>query len=252
MVPARGGSKRILRKNLRHFAGRPLISWTIDMCQASGLFADVIVSTDDDEIAAFASSSGASVPFIRPASLADDQATTADAMAHAVQMLDPPLDDADLVCCVYPAAVLVTGQDLARGRALLLNAPDAMYAGAIVRYSHPIQRALEKSPGGRISLLEPDLASTRTQDLSTRWHDAGQFYWGRASAWSNRVPYFSSALGVELPSWRAQDIDDEDDWIRAEAIFRGLTPDQTDGHRASDNIGPGMSATVHPAEAEAP
>lgn len=227
VIPARGGSKRIPRKNVRLFAGRPLIAWTIDTCLASGLFTDVIVTTDDDEIAAIARSVGASVPFTRPASLADDHATTAAVMAHAVESLAPGVGRDDLVCCVYPAAVLVTGQDLARGRRLLLDAPTALYAGAVVRYSHPIQRALDRDPEGRITLLQPELASTRTQDLPARWHDAGQFYWGRASAWQEQVPYFSAALGVELPSWRAQDIDDEDDWIRAEAMFRSLTPEQT-------------------------
>lgn len=228
VIPARGGSKRIPRKNVRAFAGRPLISWTIDTCLASGLFADVIVTTDDDEIAAVARAGGASVPFTRPASLADDHATTAAVMAHAVASLAPPLSDADLVCCVYPAAVLVSANDLALGRQQLLDAPEALYAGAVVRYSHPIQRALERGADGRITLLQPELASTRTQDLPTRWHDAGQFYWGRATAWREQAPYFSSALGVELPSWRAQDIDDEDDWIRAEAMFRSRAPEQTD------------------------
>lgn len=222
VIPARGGSRRIPRKNVRIFAGRPLIEWTIDTCLSSGLFVEVVVSTDDPEIATIARDAGASTPFTRPAKLANDHATTAAVMSHAVEALECATGGIEYVCCVYPAAVLITAADLRDARSQLKNAPGMAYAGAVVRYSHPIQRALQRDAAGAIALVHPELASARTQDLPTRWHDAGQFYWGRTAAWSSALPYFTSALGVEIPSWRAQDIDEEDDWIRAESFFRAV------------------------------
>ena len=219
VIPARGGSKRIPRKNIRPFAGRPLIAWTIDTCLRSGLFDEVVVSTDDDEIAQAAHEAGAQVPYTRPPELADDHATTADVMSHAAAQA--PAGTA-LICCVYPAAVLVSAGDLARGRDVLLSSPDLGYAASVVRYGHPIQRALALDEDGRIELLAPELASTRTQDLEPRFHDAGQFYWGRTEAWLARSPMFASAVGIELPSWRAIDIDTEDDWTRAELTFASV------------------------------
>lgn len=219
VIPARGGSKRIPRKNIRHFAGQPLITWAVQTCLTSGLFVDVVVSTDDGEIAEIARAAGARVPFTRPPELSDDHATTSAVMAHAVRELDCQERGIELACCVYPAAAMITAHDLLAARDLLIAHPDLQYAGAVVRYAHPIQRALLVAPDGRVSLEHPEQASTRTQDLPPRWHDAGQFYWGRCDAWRDGVPYFSSALGIELPSWRAVDIDDEADWLRAEAAF---------------------------------
>jgi pseudaminic acid cytidylyltransferase len=189
----------------------------------SELFADVIVSTDDHEIAEIALKAGASVPFMRPAEISGDYATTADVMSHAVSALKCAANGVEFVCCVYPAAVLITQADLRLGLDALEADLDADFAGAVLRYGHPIQRACSRDSAGRIHLLDPVQANSRTQDFEEAWHDAGQFYWGRSRAWLEKRPYFASAVGIALPSWRIVDLDEEEDWIRAEIAFRILS-----------------------------
>ena len=217
VIPARGGSKRIPRKNIRPMNGRPLIAWAIDTVLTSAEFSDVVVSTDDDEIAEIARTLGASVPFARPAELSDDSASTVSVVAHAVGHLQGQGHEFDLVCCIYPAAILVTADDLRGARAALL-ASSHDYASTVVRFGHPIQRALDLGADGALRFVDPEAAAQRTQDLPPRWHDAGQFYWGRAGAWRQATPILPNAVGYELPSHRAVDIDTEDDWQRAERL----------------------------------
>ncbi len=217
VIPARGGSKRIPRKNIRVMNGRPLIAWAIDTALASGEFSHVVVSTDDEEIAGIAVDSGASVPFMRPASLADDVASTVSVIAHAVGQLQKQGFAGDLACCIYPAALLVTPDDLLQARARLLASP-RHYASTIVSYGHPIQRALDVGPDGALTFVDPAAAAMRTQDLAPRWHDAGQFYWGRVGAWLAETAILPNSIGYELPAHRAVDIDTEDDWLRAERL----------------------------------
>lgn len=217
VIPARGGSKRIPRKNIRPMNGRPLIAWAIETALASGEFSDVVVSTDDDEIAEIARALGASVPFMRPADLSDDNASTVSVVAHAVVHLHGLGHEFGHVCCIYPAAILVTADDLRGAREVLL-ASSQDYASTVVRFGHPIQRALALGADGALQFVDPEAAAQRTQDLPPRWHDAGQFYWGRADAWLNTTPILPNAVGYELPSHRAVDIDTEDDWLRAERL----------------------------------
>lgn len=217
VIPARGGSKRIPRKNVRDMSGRPLISWAIDIALASGQFDEVVVSTDDDEIATIAESSGASVPFRRPASLADDHASTASVIAHAASHMRERGLVADLVCCLYPAAIFVTTDDLVGARQLL-EAATRPYAAAVVPYPHPIQRALQLGTEGELTPVDPEGLAKRTQDLPARWHDAGQFYWGRASAWLAGQPILPNAVGYPLAVGAVVDIDTEDDWLLAERL----------------------------------
>jgi N-acylneuraminate cytidylyltransferase len=217
VIPARGGSKRIPRKNIRVMNGRPLIAWAIETALASDAFSDVVVSTDDDEIAGIARDSGASVPFMRPAALADDVASTVSVVAHAVDHLREDGVDIDLACCIYPASILVTPDDLRRAREVLL-ASSRDYVSTIVRYGHPIQRALDVGADGALSVVDPTAAASRTQDLPPRWHDAGQFYWGRVAAWRDEIAILPNSVGYELPAHRAVDIDTEDDWLRAERL----------------------------------
>jgi pseudaminic acid cytidylyltransferase len=216
IIPARGGSKRIPRKNIAPFHGRPMIGWSIDAARASGLFDRIVVSTDDLGIAEVARAEGADVPFMRPADLSGDFTPTVDVIAHAVHAMDLGMETA--VCCLYATAPFVRAGDLAEGLALLREG--AAYAMAVTRFAYPIQRALRRRADGGVSMMQPELMQTRSQDLEEAWHDAGQFYWARAATWAAGTPVFGpDARGVALPSWRVVDIDTPDDWARAEALF---------------------------------
>ena len=219
VIPARGGSKRVPRKNVLPLGGRPLIAWTVDACLASSCFDRVVVSTDDTEVADIATAAGAEVPFVREASISDDHTPLAPVMADAVRRLE--LADTDAACCVYPTSVGLRPADLRAGAELLAEA-GAPYVVAVVRYAHPIQRALLLADDGGLTMADPTLALTRTQDLEPRWHDAGQFVWGRAAAWLDETPVLTSARGIEIPAWRVVDLDTEDDWARAEVVHEVL------------------------------
>ena len=221
IVPARGGSKRIPRKNIRELSGKPLIAWPISMCLESGLFARVIVSTDDDEIAGIAESLGAEVPFRRPERLADDHASTAAVMAHAVEFLSEQSQAIVFACCVYPSCAFLGPADLSAALAALVADPRVDFTAAVSRYSHPIQRALEVRDG-RLWPVDPNAAGMRTQDLPARWYDNGQFYWGRVKAWLQQRPILASTFPYVVEAGTVCDIDNEDDWRRAELLHRVL------------------------------
>jgi pseudaminic acid cytidylyltransferase len=215
VIPARGGSKRIPRKNVRPFNGRPMIAWSISAALESGCFDRVIVSTDDEEISAVAVAHGAQVPFVRPEELADDHATTGDVMAHAAAWLTPCNPSA--ICCLYATAPFVSPDDLRRAMEML-DGHD--YVVPVTSFSFPIQRAVRLGEDGAVSMLHPEHRQSRSQDLEAAFHDAGQFYWGSTQAWLQRRPIFSpSSRAFVIPRWRVQDIDDEEDWKRAEMMF---------------------------------
>lgn len=219
VIPARGGSKRIPLKNIRPFHGRPMIGWSIAAAHASGLFTRIVVSTDDDRIAQVAQAEGAEVPFLRPAELSGDHAATVPVIGHAVEALG--LAEDTPVCCLYATAPFVRAEDLAEGARLL--AAGAGYAMAVTRYDYPIQRALRRGSDGAVAMMDPAQMLVRSQDLEPAWHDAGQFYWARASTWAAGLPVFGpGAMGVALPSHRVVDIDTPEDWARAEALFAVL------------------------------
>ena len=221
IIPARGGSKRIPRKNIRDFAGRPMIGYAIAAARESGVFDRIVVSTDDDEIAAIAKEQGAEVPFMRPPALSNDTAGTVPVLQHAMQKLHCP-DDAQ-VCCIYPGVPLLQAKVL-REALDLLNASGCDFVFPVLEFPSPVQRALTRDADGRTRSMFPEHADTRTQDLTPAYHDAGQFYWGTAAAWhSGRSPHLGARTLV-LPSWAAVDIDTPDDWARAEALFRALNP----------------------------
>lgn len=216
VIPARGGSKRIPRKNVRPFAGRPMIHHAIAVAQASRLFARIVVSTDDDEIAGVALAAGAEVPFRRPAELATDHAGTGAVMAHAVQAMAWP--EAALACCIYPAVPLLQAEDLAAALALLDDgATDFAYP--VLAFESPVQRALRRDALGRTTPLYPQHTETRTQDLEPAYHDAGQFYWGRSAAWLRGDSPLAGGRSIVLQAWQAVDIDTPADWARAEALY---------------------------------
>ncbi|MXS19952.1 pseudaminic acid cytidylyltransferase [Pseudomonas oryzihabitans] len=223
IIPARGGSKRIPHKNIKAFHGRPMIAYSIQAALESGLFARVVVSTDDTEIAEAARGCGAEVPFLRPAALADDHAGTVGVIQHAVGVLREQGEDFAYACCLYATAPFVTLADLARGLELLENHPDKAYAFTVTDYASPVQRALRLRPEGGVESLYPEFHETRSQDLEPAFHDAGQFYWGRTEAWAQGAPLHAPhSLPVRLPRHRVQDIDTLEDWQRAELLYGAL------------------------------
>lgn len=222
VIPARGGSKRIPRKNIKPFCGKPMIAWSIEAAMQSGCFDEVIVSTDDAEIADVARQWGAGVPFMRPAELADDHAGTIPVIRHAIEWSREGGKQPSQVCCIYATAPFVQVDDLRRGLDLLL-ANDCSYAFSVTSYPFPIQRAIRITAQGRVEMFHPEHFNTRSQDLEEAWHDAGQFYWGRAQAWLENPVFFSPlSIPVRLPRYRVQDIDTPEDWLRAEWMFKAM------------------------------
>ena len=226
MIPARGGSKRIPRKNIRAFHGRPMLAWPIDAAKACGLFGRIVVSTDDEEIASIARSLGAETPFRRPAELADDHAPTPAVVRHALETLrrETPGEDIDYACCIYPTAPLLRASDLRRGFETLAARPDKSFALGVTTFAFPVQRAVRIDQMGVLAPLCPEFRDTRSQDLEPAYHDAGQFCWGRAAAWLAGEPVFSEhTLPVILPRRLVQDIDTPEDWETAELLFEAKT-----------------------------
>lgn len=227
VIPARGGSKRIPRKNIKPFGGRPMIAWSIDAALKSACFDRVIVSTDDAEIAEVALAYGAEVPFVRPPELSDDHTGTIPVIAHAIERQNAHGEQVEQVCCIYATAPFVQASDLKRGLQVLLRDTAADYAFSVTSYAFPIQRAIRITPNQRVEMFYPQHFNTRSQDLDEAWHDAGQFYWGRAECWLANKPLFSQgSVPIALPRHRVQDIDTPEDWERAEWMFKALAQDQ--------------------------
>lgn len=222
VIPARGGSKRIPRKNIKPFHGKPMIAWSIEVALSSGLFDQVIVSTDDAEIAEVAKKWGAEVPFMRPELLSNDYAGTTEVIAHATQWALDQGWNVEAVCCLYATAPFVQVVDLKRGWDAL-SSGDWAYAFAVTDFAAPIFRAFRSADEGGIEMFFPEHFNTRSQDLPVALHDAGQFYWGRPAAWLDAVRIFDRhSTPVVIPRWRVQDIDTPDDWQRAELMHEAL------------------------------
>ena len=222
LIPARGGSKRIPRKNIRPFRGRPMIAWSIEAARAAGCFDHIFVSTDDQEIAAVARSHGAEVPFLRPAHLADDQATTQAVVLHALQWCEQQGLAPHAVCCLYATAPFVQPADLVAAGLLLEAAPIGSFVFTATSFPFPIQRAIHIDVVGRSAMFQPEHFNTRSQDLEEAFHDAGQFYWARPQAWATSLNLFDDGRPLILPRWRVQDIDNQEDWTRAEFLHQLL------------------------------
>jgi pseudaminic acid cytidylyltransferase len=220
IIPARGGSKRIPRKNIRDFCGKPMIAWSIEAARRSNCFAHVLVSTDDLEIAEIAKRWGAEVPFIRPPELSDDYIGTVAVVAHAVEWCRCNLGNPESVCCLYATAPFVEAEDLQNGLQALQETK-AEYAFSVTSFPFPIQRAIRIDKQGRVEMFQPEHLTTRSQDLEEAWHDAGQFYWGTATAWLSNLPiYGGHSTTVLIPRSRVQDIDTLEDWHCAEKMFK--------------------------------
>jgi N-acylneuraminate cytidylyltransferase len=222
VIPARGGSKRIPRKNIKSFHGRPIIEWSIRAAISSNVFDQVMVSTDDEEIAGTAKTLGVRVPFMRPTELSGDLAGTQEVVRHAIEWFVKNESAPEFVCCLYATAPFVMPSDLVKAMALLEEGA-VDFVVPVTSYAYPIQRALNVQADGRLCMIHPELAASRSQDLVQAYHDAGQFYCGTSSAWlSNRSVFNANTLAFQLPRYRVQDIDDLDDWTRAELMFGAL------------------------------
>jgi pseudaminic acid cytidylyltransferase len=222
IIPARGGSKRIPRKNIKEFYGKPMIAWSIEAAIKSNCFDKVVVSTDDDEIASVAYKFGADVPFMRPSSLAGDHIGTNPVIVHAIEWLKSQGLNPNLICCIYATAPFIRFSDIQAGLDLI-EVENCEYVFSVTSFAFPIQRALKIDEGGKVGMFYPSNFYTRSQDLEESFHDAGQFYWGKTQAWLAGEPVFlANSLPIRLPRCRVQDIDTFEDWQHAEMMMAVL------------------------------
>lgn len=222
IIPARGGSKRIPRKNIRDFLGKPIIAYSIEAAIASGLFDEVMVSTDDMEIAEVAKQYGASVPFFRSAENSNDFASTMDVIHEVVSQYNSKNIKFKFACCIYATAPFVNLADLQRGyHKLLLEQRTSIFP--IVKFSYPIWRGVKISENGEVEMVWPNFINTRSQDLEDVYHDAGQWYWIDLNKLSLNSKIFSdNSASVELDPICVQDLDNESDWQMAELKYELL------------------------------
>ncbi len=222
VIPARGGSKRILRKNIKDFLGKPIIAYSIEVALKSNCFDKVIVSTDDDEIAVIAKKYGAKVPFIRPNELSNDYAGTIPVIKHAIEWLEENNNTIDNVCCLYATAPFIQSKTIFKAYQQLKDS-SADYCFSVTSFAFPIQRAIKIVQDDKVDMFYPEHLNTRSQDLEEAYHDAGQFYWGKAQAFKDGLSIFSEVSSPYiLPRYLVQDIDSTEDWIRAEAMYKVL------------------------------
>lgn len=222
IIPARSGSKRIPRKNIRNFNGKPIIAYAIMNALESNLFDSVIVSTDSQEIADISKSFGAKTPWLRSPELSDEFTTTVQVMKDAVDRIGLSVGDNSMVCCIYPATPLLQAVDIDRAfRKMSTGLYD--YVFSAVRTPMAPERSFRIKSENELRLMSSLCESTRTQDLTPAYYDAGQFYWGTANAWQSAKPIFSSKSGIiELPQHSVVDIDELSDWQYAEVLYKTM------------------------------
>lgn len=222
IIPARGGSKRIPRKNIKPFCGKPIIAYSIAAAKEAKCFSDVIISTDDEEIAKVALSFGSNVPFMRSSKNADDRASITDALKEAIITYEEKVGHkVDLVCCILSTAPLITAESIYKGYEKIINS-DLDVVLSIVRYDYPIQRAF-RLEGQLAKMIWPENYPKHSQELESSYHDAGQFYWIKRDNFLKHEKIFTSQTGfICIDEMRAQDIDTEDDWRCAEAKYKLL------------------------------
>ncbi|MPW28658.1 pseudaminic acid cytidylyltransferase [Agarivorans sp. B2Z047] len=221
VIPARGGSKRIPKKNIRDFCGKPMIAWSIEAALQSKLFSKIVVSSDSKEIIDIANHYGAETPFVRPPELSNDYVGTTDVVRHAVETLDPESNKFSIICCLYATAPFVEVEGLQQA-ASNLSKPDCRTSFSASSFTFPIQRAV-KLAGKGVTPFQPEMMGQRSQDLEPAYHDAGQFYWWTRQALNENAGMFSaSSYPVILPRMLTQDIDDQEDWDMAQFLFSYL------------------------------
>lgn len=221
IIPARGGSKRILRKNIKNFHGKPIIAYSIDCAMSSQLFDYVVVSTDDDEIAECALRYGAQVPFMRPASLSGDYVGTIPVIAHAIEASESVFKKrVKSVCCIYATSPLLDPSYIKNAYSILISNNCIDYVFSAGQYVQPILRSFTIDANQRCKMLWPEYQNTRSQDLPKAYYDAGQFYWGpRAAFCEQRQIFTERSVPLILPANRVKDIDTLNDWTEAEYMF---------------------------------
>ena len=218
IIPARGGSKRIPHKNIKEFLGKPIIAYSIEAAIKSGLFDEVMVSTDDEQIATIAKQYGASVPFMRSAETANDHAIIADVLNDVLNCYDKLGKHFDNMCCILATAPLLRVEDLQAAYDKLVQS-DFVTVMPIVQFSFPIMRSLKMDEKGMIEYNWPEYYPVRSQDIPPAYHDAGMFYWHKIEEWRKGVDYKS---GYVLDDVYVQDIDTETDWKLAEMKYKLL------------------------------
>ncbi len=218
IIPARGGSKRIPKKNIKVFRGRPVISYAIDAAKKSQLFDKIVVSTDDERISQTAQKYGAEVPFIRPKSLSDDKTSSVDVIKHCLKHLNQNKLFFEDVCCIYPCVPFLKKENLIKSFRLYSKRKDK-FCIAISEFPSSIERALKKGENNLLKPLVKKNEVKRTQDLKNSYFDAGQFYWGQNKLWLQNISVHSNSVGFEIDSLFAVDIDNQSDWKKAETLF---------------------------------
>jgi len=219
IIPARGGSKRIPRKNIKEFYGKPLIAYSIQTALESKLFDKVIVTTDDEEIASIAKKYGADVPFIRPKELSDDFTGTGDVVKHAIEWLKAKGETFEFSCTIYSTAPLLQSKYLIEGYNALKNST-AINVFSATSMPFPIQRTFKVNDEGRCEMFTPEHYMTRSQDLEEAYQDAGQFYWIKVAQHSDEIMFGKDSIPIILPRHLVQDIDTVEDWQRAEIMYK--------------------------------
>ncbi len=232
IIPARGGSKRIPKKNIKTFFGKPLISYSIEVALKSNLFNDVIVTTDDEEIANIAKKYGAEVPFLRPKKLSDDFTGTGEVVDHAISWLKEHGQEFDYLCTIYATAPMLHEKYLLEGYENIKNS-NAINVFSATSMPFPIQRTFKINNNGRCEMFTPEHFMTRSQDLEEAYQDAGQFYWTKLNSKTTDIGFGKDSLPILLPRYLVQDIDTIEDWKRAEYMYQAVnkdhlgTPDET-------------------------
>ena len=220
IIPARIGSKRIPKKNIKNFCGKPIIYWAIKAAKKSKIFDKIIVSTDDKKTALLAKRYKAEVPFLRPHKLADDKTNTMEVIVHAIQWLKKNNLDPQFICCIYATAALIKPKDIIKGFNKIKERK-WNYVFSATNFSSPISRAFKKDSLGRVKMYNSKNYYSRSQDLIKSYHDAGQFYWARTNTWLKSKPIFGkSSTIINIPNSRVHDINTDEDWKFAEKIAR--------------------------------
>lgn len=221
IIPARGGSKRIPKKNIKDFFGKPLIAYSIEVALSSNLFEKVVVTTDDETIAQIAQEYGAEVPFLRPKELSDDFTGTVDVVNHTIEYLESQGEKYDYACTIYATAPLLQKEYLIDGYKKLKNS-DAINSFSTTSMPFPIQRTFKLNEQGRCEMFTPEHYMTRSQDLEEAYQDAGQFYWEKRFKRSDEIMFGKDSIPIILPRHLVQDIDTLEDWKRAEYMYKAL------------------------------
>tara|TARA_B100001989_G_C24546507_1_gene471151 strand:+ start:1372 stop:2055 length:684 start_codon:yes stop_codon:yes gene_type:complete len=220
IIPARGGSKRIPRKNIKTFNGRPLISWSISTAINSKIFDKVIVSTDDEEIAEISKKYGAEIPFLRPSTISGDHTPTRDVVLHSINWFEKKGLIIDTLCCIYATAPFIKESFLKEANQILQSSDESFYIFSATSFPFPIQRAITIDKKGYSKMINPEHFNTRSQDLIETYHDAGQFYFAKKQTWINKTSFFDQSKPFILPRYLVQDIDTLEDFKRAELMHQ--------------------------------